>query len=141
MQYSTGDIRDRMATRERLPPENVLQQRDAFLAAVVDELHTGYPCVQVHIFDLDERHIGIVDRDEHAVNAGTLDFLRKCGFYVTHAGVEDKEYPNDIYEQHATAEFREHPQPVCALLRRFHADAVVDPTDPDINLTEHGDCR
>lgn len=98
---SVGELRKAMVY-EATDPDDL---EDKELVELVENLLVGYSNVLVTVFDEDERHIGTVDRNERHVNSNLIKHMDQLGYRVVHAGVENYEYKDENWYQHAYAEF------------------------------------
>ena len=99
---SVGELRKAIEADTVNP--NTLQNGD--FREMIEALSTGYGNVLVTVYDEDERHFGLVDRNEKRMDSMTLSHISQYGYKVIETGVRDYEYKDGNSYQHAWAEFR-----------------------------------
>ena len=99
---SVGELRKAIES-EATDPETI---DDDDFRELIDGLLTDYGNVLVNVFNEEEQHFGIVDRNENKVKPMTLDHMGQANYKLIEAGVRDYEYKDGNAYQHAFAEFR-----------------------------------
>ena len=99
---SVGELRKAMVY-DSTNPDGI---EDEDLAELVFQLSTAYSCVLVTVYDEENPHLRIVDRDKNSVSRTTMTRMQDEGYEVIEIGVDDYEYQSGKTHQHAFADFR-----------------------------------